>query len=191
MRTLKLATTIALLMVAIAAHAANPVVYNLKPITLTNGWQVTGSITTDGSTGYLTPTNIVDLSLKIVQTTDWVWTEKDSNDLNISGVSSDGQKIYVSMSPDGMSDGGTLYVSRGSGRNQIPTSAVIADFTSLSFNLGYGYGGIAGWQDELGGLNYVGLNQRNNTQYRAASVRKGSRTFLPSTCRSLERTRFS
>ena len=173
MKILKLAATIALLLPSIAAQAANPVVYKLKPITLTNGWQVTGSITTDGSTGYLTPANIVDWNLKIVQTTDMVWTEKDSNDLNISGVSSDGQKVYVSTSPDGMSDGGTLYVSRGGSRGQIPTSGVIADFTSTSFNLGYGYGGIAGWQDEIGGLNYVGLNQRNNTQYRAASVLKG------------------
>lgn len=138
MKTLKLAATIVFLLLTIAAQAANPVVYKLKPITLTNGWQVTGTITTDGSTGYLTPANIIAWNLKIVQTTDMVWTEKDSNDLNISGVSSDGQKIYVSTSPDGMSDGRTLYVSRGGARGQIPTSAVIADFTSVSFNLGYG-----------------------------------------------------
>lgn len=80
-----------------------------------------------------------------------MWTQKDSSDLNISGVSSDGKKIYVGTSPDGVSDGGTLDFSRGGGRGQIPTSAVIADFTQFSAILGYGMGGIPGWQHELWG----------------------------------------
>jgi hypothetical protein len=162
--------------VSTMANAATPVVYSLTPINLSNGWQVTGTITTDGSTGYLTPANVVDWNLKIVQTTDMVWTQMNSNNLNISGISSDGKKIYVSTSPDGINDGGALFVGRGGGRGQIPTNAVIADFTQLSVNLGYGIGGIAGWQDEIGGLNFVGLNQRDGTQYPAASVIAGQLT---------------
>lgn len=147
----------------------NPVVFNLSPIRLTNDWVITGTVTTDGSVGPVSSTNILDWHFKIVQTTRRVWTEKDSNDLNISGVSTDGKKIYVATSPDGFQDGGTLYFGRSSGWYNIPTNAVIADFTQLSMNLGY-VGGIAGWQDEIWGLNYVGLNQRDNTQYRAASA---------------------
>lgn len=170
--------TLALLFLSTIANAAGPVVLTVIPITLSNGWQISGTITTDGATGYLTAANLLAWNLKIVQTTDMVWTNKNSNDLNISGVSTDNQKIYVSTSPDSISDGGTLYFSRGGGHGQIPTSAVLADFTQLSYNLGYGYGGIAGWQDEIGGLNYAGLNQRDGTQYPAASlIPGGGHTF--------------
>lgn len=173
MKVVRLITIFALLALSIAGNAAAQVVFNLRPINLTNGWRLSGTITTDGTIGALTPTNILDWNLKVVQTTDMVWTEKDSNDLNISGVSTDGKKIHVATSPDGIQDGGTLYFSRGGSGGRIPTSAVLADFTQLSVNLGYGPGGIAGWQDELGGLNYVGLNQRNNVQYHAGSAAAG------------------
>lgn len=165
-----LALTLAL---ACSASAVTPVVFTLTTTNLSNGWQVTGTITTDGSTGYLSAANIIDWNLQIVQTTDMVWTQRNSNDLNISGVSTDGNKIYVRTSPDGISDGGTLYVGRGNGRYNIPTNAVICEFTQLSYNLGYGMGGIAGWQDPINGLNYVGLNQLYNTQYPAASLLRG------------------
>ena len=122
---------------------------------------------TDGTVGALAPANILGWDLKVVQTTDFVWTEKDSSNMNISGVFTDGKKIMVATSPDGALDGGTLTFSRGGGGGRIATSAIIADFTQLSFNLGYP-GGLAGWQDEIWGLNYVGLNQRNNSRYRAA-----------------------
>ncbi len=170
---MKFITGVALLAFAIATHAANPVVFNLHPINLANGWQVTGTITTDGTVGPLTSGNLIDWNLKTTQTTDLVWTEKDSNNLNLSGVSTDGKNIYVATSPDGVKDGGTLFFSRGGALGNIPTSAVLADFTQTSVNLGYGLGGIAGWQDELGGLNFIGLNQRDKTDYRAASLVSG------------------
>jgi len=154
------------------AASAQTNVYTLNAIKLTNGWTVTGTITTDGTTGTLTSTNLLDWNFKVVQTTDMTWTEKDSNNLNISGVSTDGTRVFVTTSPDGALDGGTLYFGRGGGGGRIPTNAVIADFTQLGINLGY-VGGIAGWQDELAGLNYVGLNQRNHTRYRAALAMSG------------------
>jgi hypothetical protein len=141
--------------------------FRLSPVQLTNGWTVTGSVTTDGSVGTLSAANIVDWNLTVVQTADTVWTEKDSYNLNISGVSSDGKRLLVATSPDGVLDGGNLSFSRAGGGGTIPTSAIIADFTQLSVNLGY-VGGLAGWQDEIAGLNFVGLNQANNTKYRAA-----------------------
>ena len=170
MRIVKLTILLTLLALSIAASAATPIVFKLKPIPLANGWEVTGTITTDGTLGPLAAANITSWNLQVVQTTDVVWTEKDSNDFNISGVSTDGKGIFVATSPDGIQDGGTLYFSRGGGGGTIPTSAAISDFTQLSVNLGYGMGGISGWQDEILGLNYIGLNRKNNTQYRAASA---------------------
>jgi hypothetical protein len=152
---------------AIGAHSQTSSVFTLTPTVLSNGWRVGGTITTDGTVGTLAAANILDWNLNVVQTTDIAWTEKDSNDLNISGVFSDGKKITVATSPDGVLDGGTLYFGRGGAGGTIGTNAVLADFTQLGTNLGY-VGGIAGWQDEIWGLNYVGLNQRNNSRYRAA-----------------------
>ena len=173
MKIAKLIAVFVMLAVCMAA-GASATTFTLKPIKLTNGWQVTGTITTDGTVGPLAPANITNWNLQVVQTTEVVWTEKDSNAFNISGVSTDGKGIFVATSPDGIQDGGTLYFSHGGGGGRIPTSAYMADFTQLSFNLGYGYGGIAGWQDEMLGLNFVGLNKKNNTKYRAASAIIGS-----------------
>lgn len=159
-------------MLSMAASAQTTAVYKLNGLKWTNGWTVTGTITTDGAIGTLNAVNFVDWSLKVVQTTDLVWTEKDSNDLNISGVSTNGARVFVATSPDGILDGGTLFFSRGGFGGTIPTSAVIADFTQLSTNLGY-VGGIAGWQDEIARLNFVGLNRKNNTQYGAATAVTG------------------
>lgn len=165
MKAIRWLAVAALLILSIAA-SAQTTVYKLNYLQLSNGWTVTGTITTDGTVGTLGATNIVDWNLKVVQTTDMVWTEKDSNDLNISGVSTDGSKVWVTTSPDGVLDGGALYFGRGGSGGRIPTNAIVADFTQLSFNMGY-LGGVAGWQDELAGLNFVGLNQRNNSRYRA------------------------
>jgi hypothetical protein len=167
MKSLRWIAVVALLVASIAAVGQTSTVFKLNQIPLTNGWRVTGTVTTDGTVGALSAANILDWNLRVVQTTDFVWTEKDSSNLNISGVSTDGVKIFVNTSPDGVLDGGALYFSRGGGGGRIPTSAVLADFTQLSTNLGY-VGGMAGWQDEIWGLNYVGLNQRNKSRYRAA-----------------------
>lgn len=172
MRMWKLLSVVALLALSIAASAA-PVTFKLKPVKLTNGWALTGTITTDGTVGSLSPANITNWNLQLVQTTDVVWTEKDSIDANSWGLSTNGKGIFVATSPDGIQDGGTLTFSRGGGGGGIATAAILADFTQLSVNMGYGYGGLAGWQDEILGLNYVGLNRKNNTLYRAASAVPG------------------
>src|SRR5690348_2305534 len=169
MRFAKWFTLLALSLGSLISQAQT---FTLKPMRLSNNWVVTGTLTTDGTVGVLSAANLVDWNLKAVQTTDIVWTEKDSTDANISGVSSDGKKIYVATSPDGAQDGGALVFSRGGWGGTIPTAAVIADFTQLSMNLGY-IGGIAGWQDEIWGLNYVGLNLRNNILHRAATLSTG------------------
>ena len=140
MKIARLITISVLLALSIAGSGAAQVVFKLKPVILSSGWQISGTLTTDGTVGPLTSANIVDWNVKVVQTIDMVWTEKDSNDLNISGVSTDGKKIHVATSPDGIQDGGTLYFSRGGSGGRIPTSAVLADFTQLSHNLGYGLG---------------------------------------------------
>ncbi len=171
MRMLKTVLILFLLLLPMEVNAA-PVVFNLKPITLTNGWRIAGTVTTDGTVGQLTAANFVDWNLKVVQTTDFVWTEKDSNAFGISSVTTDGNKIFVPTSPDGVRDGGALFFSRGGGGGQIATNVVVADFTQLSSTLGYP-GGMAGWQDEIWGLNYVDLNQANHTRYRAASLLAG------------------
>jgi len=172
MKSLKWMTIAACFFFCISALAQVSTVYTLRPTLLTNGWAVTGTLTTDGTVGTLTAANVVNWDLKVVQTTDFVWTEKDSSNIGISKIYTDGKKIYVATSPDGYQDGGNLTFSRGGGGGRIATSAVIADFTQLSMNLGY-VGGMAGWQDEIWGLNFVGLNQRNKTMYRAAVGVKG------------------
>jgi len=167
MKALRWLAVVVLLMFAVGAVAQTTSVYTLNGIKLTNGWTLTGTITTDGTVGTLTAANFVDWNLKVTQTTDMVWTERDSNNLNSSGVSTDGSKVWVNTSPDGFQDGGTLYFGRAGGFGSIPTNAVVADFTQLGINLGY-VGGIAGWQDEIAGLNFVGLNGKNHSRYRAA-----------------------
>ena len=48
MRIVKLTILLTMLALSIAASAATPIVFKLKPIQLANGWEVTGTITTDG-----------------------------------------------------------------------------------------------------------------------------------------------
>lgn len=166
MRILKWLTLFLLLNLSIAASAA-PLVLTLKTTNLTNQWQIRGTITIDGTVGPLTAANIIDWKIQLIQTTDLAWTQTDSNDLNISGVSSDGSSLYVTTFPNNYQDGGTLYVGRGGRGGTIPTNAIIADFTQLSRNLGY-KGGMSGFQDEIFGLNFVGLNKPNNRKSRCA-----------------------
>jgi hypothetical protein len=170
MKTLKWVAVAALLLLSIGASAQT--IYNLQPLVLTNGWKVTGTITTDGTVGALTAANIVDWNLKVVQTTDFTWTEKNSTNVNSTLLSTDGTRIFVATSPDGVQDGGNLTFSRGGGGGRIATAAVLGDFTQLSTNLGY-VGGMAGWMDEIWGLNFVGLNLRNNARFRAAAAIAG------------------
>jgi hypothetical protein len=68
---------IAFMALSIAAESAVPVTLNINPLKLTNGWKITGTITTDGTVGLLDLTNILDWNLEVVQTTDTVWTEKE------------------------------------------------------------------------------------------------------------------
>lgn len=168
MRILKFMALTALLLLTVVAFAQTRAVYTLAPIQLTNGWQFVGTVTTDGTIGNLTPANILDWNLKVIQITDFNWNEKNSSNANITGVFSDGKKLTVATSPDGFQDGGSLQFAKPPVGYNIPTTAIIADFTQLSMNLGY-VGGMTGWMDEIWGLNFVGLNQRDNSRYNAAS----------------------
>jgi hypothetical protein len=174
MKLIRGALIATLLAGALPASGIESNIFALKAIDLTNGWKVTGTITTDGTVGPLAAANIVDWSLKVVQTTDMVWTEANSAPLNVTGVSADGKRILVATSPDGVLDGGALSFARGGGMGTIPTAAVIADFTQSAVDLGYGFGGMVGWQDEIWGLNYAPLNRKNNSRYPAASATIGT-----------------
>ena len=169
MRLVKPIAFVALLAPSLFAQTAGPVAFDVQRIGLTNGWEVTGILTTDGSEGPLTADNIVSWDLKVTETLPAiVWTERNSR-LNMSGTSSDGRNIHVATSPDGMLDGGALHFVRRNNGGGIPKSAIVADFTQFGAYLGY-VGGMAGWQGELEGLNFVGLNQRDDTRYHAASA---------------------
>ena len=170
MKSLKWIAIAALFLLSIGASAQT--VFNLNPLVLTNGWKVTGTITTDGTVGALSSANILDWNLKVVQTTDFTWTEKNSTNVNSALLSTDGTRIFVATSPDGVQDGGNLTFSRGGGGGRIATAAVLGDFTQLSTNLGY-IGGMTGWMDEVWGLNFMGLNLRNNSRFRAAAAIPG------------------
>src|SRR5438045_9525657 len=93
---------VAVVFFSIGAVAQTSTTLSLKPILLTNGWKVTGTITTDGTVGAMTAVNISNWNLKVVQTTDLTWTGKDSNDLNISGVNNAGTRIIVKITQAGV-----------------------------------------------------------------------------------------
>lgn len=150
----------------VAPPLASSTTYKLAPIHLDNGYVVTGTIDTDGTIGFLTPANFIKWNLTVTQTTDIVFTEKNTTAGNISMVTTDGKKIYVPSSIDGTTDGGNLTFWGGGPRGGVPYTASVADFTGWN-----AAGGAAGWTTPLA-LNYVSLNEPNNTLYAAAKVDK-------------------
>jgi hypothetical protein len=156
---------------AITAGASGTT-FKLAPIHMDNGYVVTGTVDTDGTIGFLTPANFVKWNIVVTQTTDLVFTEKNTSAANISMVTTDGKKIFVPSSIDGASDGGNLSFTGGANRGGIPFGALVADFTGWN-----AAGGSAGWQTPLT-LNYLALNEPNNTLYTAAHAdRKNPRLF--------------
>ena len=138
---MKLLISIALTLVAVAAQATS---FQLVPLILDNGTTIKGTIDTDGTTGYLSPANIVNWNITVTQTTDIVYTDTtytpSPNEATtvvvtappeVSGVSVNNNRLLVQRSPDiaNFVDGGSLLFRAGTGE---PTWAAVADFTNYT-----------------------------------------------------------
>lgn len=166
MRTTSLFAGALLGLVALGAQATT---FTVTRGNLGDGYVISGTLETDGTTGALSSANLVRWNLTVTQTTDTVFDPTNSTADNISLVTSTGKKLLVATSPDGYTDGGLLAFGGAGPRGGIPATAIVADFGFSGLNLG---GGIAGWVSELG-LNVVDLNQPDGTNYKAACVITG------------------
>lgn len=84
--------------------------FALAPVRLPDGATVSGTLSTDGSTGALSPSQITGWRVTVRQTQRWgfdtvtaspVWTDQVS-------VSADGRQLQVAASPDNLTPGGQL-----------------------------------------------------------------------------------
>ena len=160
--SVKILLVVILSIASVTAYAAT---FQLVPLTLDNGFTVKGTLDTDGTVGYLSPANIVSWNLTVTQTTDVVYTDKaytpSANEVTtvvvtappeVSGVLSNGKRLFVQRSPDTTNyvDGGS-FLFRGPGVYE-PTWAMVADFTSYTswYFPDSIMGGVAGWTTAFG-----------------------------------------
>lgn len=158
------------LVLSAAAWSAHATSFKLVPLTLDNGYTVKGTIETDGTAGSLVAANIVNWNIQVTQTTDVVYTNAAftpgpneattvvvTGPPEVSGVSTNGKRIFVERSPDtaNFADGGSL-LFRGPGLYE-PNLAQVADFTYSSswFYPDSIIGGVGGWVTPIAGYAFA------------------------------------
>lgn len=128
---------------AARAKAGSPV-FQLVPVSFPSGTTLSGSITTDGSTGPISPAQIVDWKIVAKQVSETVYYRHASG----------GNSVVLPGSVSFSTDGSTLFVARPDGYLGfgIPPSpprrgagAVLADFSISAPSAGQ-----AGWFDPFG-----------------------------------------
>lgn len=130
--------------------------FDLVPLNLGDGVTVSGTLTTDGSTGLLTASNFTGWNITVTQKQEQVFTRANSR-LSSSLVTTDRSTISVA-NPDG-----SLAFLQG-GRNLF-RSLTLADFTGSS-----GTGGQAGFFDEGRSIYQMISLPTNDPNYTAASL---------------------
>lgn len=135
--------------------------FELTPIDFGDGVEVTGRVTTDGSTGPLTEANFLSWRIQVTSTTEFAFTPANTS-ASISEVFSDGQGISVITAPDPFTDGGSLAFRGG-----VRFATQLADFTTNSLP-----GGEAFFVNGAA-FGYSSLNQPDNSTYLAATPRSG------------------
>lgn len=111
----------------VARAAPGSAVFKVAPVTYPSGTVLSGTVTTDGSTGVLTPAQIVDWNLKVQDVQDTVYDPSNSTLLPATaGLSTDGVTLWVAR-PGGYF--GVGVAPRPPGRGQ---GAVMADFTDAA-----------------------------------------------------------
>lgn len=143
----------------LATTAVEAGLFQITPLDLGSGITMTGTITTDGTTGPLLAANILRWDIRVDSATDRFFNPGNTSPLAFSEVRSDGQRLTVATSPDGSSDGGSLWFYGGR-RYMVQ----VADFTSGSAIGGQAYY-VAG-----SGFDLLPLNQPDGTNYVAAQV---------------------
>lgn len=136
--------------------------FELTPIDFGDGVEVTGRVTTDGSTGPLTEANFLSWRIQVTSTTEFAFTPANTS-ASISEVFSDGQGISVITAPDPVTDGGSLAFRGG-----VRFATQLADFTTNSLP-----GGEAFYVNGAA-FGYLSLNQPDNSTYLAATPRSGA-----------------
>lgn len=147
------------LLVCAAMGPARATDFTLYPVTLPGGISIFGSLSTDGSIGPLGPAQLTGWNITVRQTSRIHYDRSNALAVQARGVSvsSDGRKLLVKTSPDGLRDGGLLaFGSFGPG----PEFGVQwANFTGSYANGGTAFylnGGMFEWQS-LGAANGVKL----------------------------------
>jgi hypothetical protein len=102
-----IATSLAL-MLLLEAAPAQATDFQLAPVQLPGGVSVFGTVSTDGTTGPLTPANLIGWRVTVRTTTRHDYTPANAPPQNVVGVSvsADGRKMRVATSPD--RNGGAL-----------------------------------------------------------------------------------
>jgi hypothetical protein len=146
----------------VARAPAGSNAFKLLPVDFLSGASVTGSITTDGSTGTIGPAQLLDWHLTVRRADDVVHY-KDANGSNsqvlpgTNGLSTDGQTLYVAR-PGGYLGFGVPPAPPARGRGAVP-----ADFSATAPPKGQ-----AGWFDALG-FDYASL-RFGGSQYPVAQA---------------------
>jgi len=131
--------------------------FTLVPLDLGSGYSVAGTISTDGTVGPLRGSNLTNWDIVVTQASDLaVYTPANTANWSTQ-LTSDGQHLLVPTSPDGVSDGGALWLWGGT-----RIQARVADFTGLNVGGGSCYFVHGSVFDE------ILLNQPNNSLYTAA-----------------------
>lgn len=134
----------------VARAPAGSHVFKLVPIAFPSGASVTGSITSDGSTGPIGPAQLLDWHLTMRRAEDTVYY-RDATGANsqvlpaTGGLSTDGQALFVAR-PGGYLGFGVPAEPPARGRGAVP-----ADFSAAAPPRGQ-----AGWFDPFG-FDYVAL----------------------------------
>jgi hypothetical protein len=97
------------LLEAVPAFAVD---YQLSPLDLGSGFTISGNICTDGTTGPLSAAHVTGWDLVVTQISDIVYQKSNTANLS-SQVFSDGSRLLVPTSTDGVNDGGSLFFRGG------------------------------------------------------------------------------
>lgn len=157
----------------IAAYASSPGsnIFNLLPLHFQDGMTtMSGTITTDGTTGSLANSNLLNWNIVVTQTTTDIFNEQNSFVLASDGVVTNGSTITVTNS-DGHKPGGSWSFGLPGVPGRIdPTVVQLADFTHPKI-----IGGRAYYLTPLG---YQGIlyHLSSDPNYVAAIVASNSQT---------------
>jgi hypothetical protein len=136
--------------------------FRLTPVDLGGGYSITGSVTTDGTLGDLGPGNFTSWKITVRSLTEVFYTPANTPGAGLTDVFTDGQRMTVATSPDGLLDGGSLAFRAAN--PQAHFGVIVADFGGAFIA-----GGTALYVNGAD-FQYLPLNQHNGLQYAVAQA---------------------